>query len=452
MCFPCSATSSFRAVFAAMLAGLVFLGLWRPGEASPPPAGRGLVVLETSLTSAISPAQADMLDAALAQARDSKADLLLVRLDTPGGSIEVMRHMVMSLLNAPVPVAIWVAPSGARAASAGVFLAAAAPYLAMAPQTTIGSASPVGLGGGDVKGTLNTKIKNDLLSLLRGMNERYGRNADWYARAVTVAANLDAMEAVRLRVADLIAVDRGDLMEQLGRRGIATAQGPVHFTAADVRFVAYEPGLRHDMLSWLLDPSVAYILLLAGLAGLYFEMTTPGAILPGVFGALCLLLALYALSVLPTNATGLLLLLLGGVFFGLEVHVTSYGLLGLAGVASFFIGSLLLFRGSGLGALPLSLILPTVAGLSLFLGLLGWLVARAQFQRPKSGMDALIGQTAVVRSWAGSSGKVFVRGEIWQAESWTPLVLRPGQPVVIRTVSGLVLGIEAAVGQPGENP
>jgi len=451
MCLPRLAMLRFRADLTAVAVGIALL-LVGVGAVAAPAAGRQVRVLEASLASAISPAQADMLEAALNRARDSGADMLLVRLDTPGGSIEVMRRMVMTILNAPVPVVIWVAPSGARAASAGVFLAAAAPYLAMAPQTTIGSASPVGLGGGDVKGTLKTKIKNDLLSLLRGMAERYGRNADWYARAVTVAANLDAMEAVRLRVADMIAVDKSDLMDQLGRRGVATDRGLLHFAAGDVRFEPFEPGLRHDLLSWLLDPSVAYILLLAGLAGLYFEITTPGVILPGVFGSLCLLLSLYAMSVLPTNAAGLLLLLLGGVFFGLEVHITSYGLLGLAGVASFFLGSLLLFRGSGLGALPLTLILPTVAGLSLFLGLIGWLVTRAQLQRPKSGVEALVGQKAVVRSWSGRSGKVFVRGEIWQAESWDPLGLQPGQSVHIQSVSGLVLGVEPESGQPGETP
>lgn len=451
MCLPRSAMLRFRASLTAVVLGLVLL-LAGVGAVAAPGTDQAVRVLEAGVTSAISPAQADMLEAALAQARDSGADILLLRLDTPGGSIQVMRRMVMSILNSPVPVVVWVAPSGARAASAGVFLAAAAPYLAMAPQTTIGSASPVGLGGGDVKGTMNKKIKNDLLSLLRGMAARYGRNAAWYARAVTVAANIDAMEAVRLRVADMIAVDRVDLMEQIGRRGVLTDRGVRHFTAADVRFEPFEPGLRHDLLSWLLDPSVAYILLLAGLAGLYFEITTPGVILPGVLGSLCLLLSLYAMSVLPTNAAGLLLLLLGGVFFGLEVHITSYGLLGLAGVASFFLGSLLLFRGHGIGSLPLSLILPTVAGLSLFLGLIGWMVARAQLQGPRSGVDALVGQTAVVRSWSGRGGKVFVRGEIWQAASWEPLGLRPGQQVRIRSVSDLVLGVEPESGQPGENP
>lgn len=451
MCLRAFVKADPRSVWLGIV--VLFLVCATPAGASPMDAGAApsLTVLAASLDAAISPAQADMLDAALAQARDRRAAFLLLRLNTPGGSIEVMRRMVMSLLGSPVPVVIWVGPSGARAASAGVFLAAAATTLAMAPQTTIGSASPVGLGGSDIKGTINTKIKNDLLSLLHGMSKRSGRNDGWYARAVTQAANLDAMEAVKLRVADMIAVSENDLLEQLGKRGVATPQGTLPFVAEDVRLLPFEPGLRYTVLSWLLDPGVAYVLLLVGLALLYFEVTTPGAIFPGVFGSLALLLALYALSVLPTNAAGLLLLVLGCVFFGLEVHIVSYGLLGFAGVLSLFIGSLLLFRGSGIGMLPLRLILPTVIGLSVFLGLLGYVVARSQLSRPKTGQDALVGQTALVKTWSGLSGKVLVRGELWDATSPVPLALVPEQQVTVQSVSGLVLGITANPAQPGEN-
>jgi membrane-bound serine protease (ClpP class) len=406
-----------------------------------------IVVLEATLSTAISPAQADMLDAALAVAQEQGAAMLLLRLDTPGGSIEIMRRMVRSILNAPVPVVIWVAPSGARAASAGVFLVAAASVAAMAPQTSIGSASPVGPGGGDIKGTLDTKIRNDLESLLRGMAASHGRNVDWYLRSVSKAANIEALEAARLRVVDLIAVDREDLLTQIAKRGLPTPEGLRHFEAANVRYVSFTPGWRHETLSWLLDPQIAYILLLVGLAGLFFELTTPGAILPGVLGSLSLLLALYAMSVLPTNATGLLLLLLGVVFFLLEVYVTSYGLLGLAGLLSLFLGSMLLFRGSGLGGLSLSLILPTIVGLSVLLGSIAWLVAKAQLRSSPLGVGALVGQQALVRTWQGTVGKVFVRGEIWDATSSQPLTLQPGQSVSIVAVNGLTLRIEAPAPQ-----
>jgi membrane-bound serine protease (ClpP class) len=415
------------------------------------PAASPVMVLETTLAAAISPAQADMLDAALARARDEDATLLLLRLDTPGGSIEVMRRMVQAILNAPVPVVVWVAPSGARAASAGVFLVAAASVAAMAPQTSIGSASPVGPGGGDIDGTMSAKIKNDLESLLRGMAVSHGRNVDWYIRSVSKAANIDAMEAAKIRVVDCIAVDREDLLTQIGRRGLPTRHGLARFGPDQVRVTTFEPGWRHEMLTWMLDPQIAYMLLLVGMAGLFFELTTPGAILPGVLGSLSLLLALYALSVLPTNATGLLLLMLGAVFFLLEVYVTSYGLLAVAGLISLFLGSLLLFRGAGLGGLPLSLILPTVIGISVLLGCVAWLVAKAQLRRSPSGVGALVGAKALVRTWNGQAGKVFVRGEIWDATSVRPQNLLPGQTVTITAVAGLLLHVEADAAGPADS-
>jgi len=382
MCLPRLAMLRFRADLTAVAVGIALL-LVGVGAVAAPAAGRQVRVLEASLASAISPAQADMLEAALNRARDSGADMLLVRLDTPGGSIEVMRRMVMTILNAPVPVVIWVAPSGARAASAGVFWRRPPPIWPWPPRPPSvrprRSASAVATS----KGTLKTKIKNDLLSLLRGMAERYGRNADWYARAVTVAANLDAMEAVRLRVADMIAVDKSDLMDQLGRRGVATDRGLLHFAAGDVRFEPFEPGLRHDLLSWLLDPSVAYILLLAGLAGLYFEIgPTPGVIARCVRPLVCSFPCTPCRCCRPTPP-GCCCSFWAGCFFGWRC-IYSYGLLGLAGGASFLWRCS--FRGAVSGPCTLP-ILPTVAGLSLFLGLIGWLLP-GPAAAPKSGVEA----------------------------------------------------------------
>lgn len=435
-CLPGLAPSRCLPVLALAVC-LFFLGLPGYGAAQTGP----VVVTEATLSAALSPAQADMLDAALAKAKADGATLLLLRLDTPGGSIEVMRRMVQTILNAPIPVVVWVAPSGARAASAGVFLVAAASVAAMSPQTSIGSASPVGPGGGDLKGTMNAKVRNDLESLLRGLAAAHGRNVTWYLRSVTKAANIEALEAARLRVVDLIAVDRNDLLTQIGKRGLPTARGLVRFDPATVKVEPFDPGWRHDALSWLLDPQIAYMLLLVGMAGLFFELTTPGAILPGVLGSLSLLLALYALSVLPTNATGLLLLLLGAVFFLLEVYITSYGLLGLSGLISLFLGSLLLFRGSGLGGLPLTVILPTVIGVGLLLGGIAWVVAKAQLRRSESGVGGLVGQEALVRTWQGHTGKVFVHGEIWNATCDPDHAPQPGATVVVTAVNDLTLTV-----------
>lgn len=425
-----------------LLVSLPLLGLSATSAAA-----RSITILEATMAAAVSPAQADMLDAALSKAVSMKAQALLLRLDTPGGGVEVMRRMVGALLNAPVPVIVWVAPSGARAASAGVFLMAAAQVNAMAPQTSIGSASPVGPGGSDLTGTMNTKIRNDLESLLRGVVASRGRNVDWYLRSVSKAANLTATEAARDRVVDYIAVSREDLFTQIGKRGLPAGGGLLHFTPEEVTYETFIPGFWYDALSWILDPQIAYMLLLAGMAGLFFELTTPGAVLPGVIGGISLLLALYALSVLPTNVAGLLLLILGAVFFGLEIHVTSYGLLSLAGVLSLFFGSLLLFRFEGRPGLALSFILPTVAGLSLLLGLGAWILAKAQRLKPQSGMTTLVGQTATVRHWSGLSGKVFVHGELWNAVSQQAEPFSAGQEVLVTQAVGMQLVVTKITGK-----
>ncbi|MHC1791076.1 NfeD family protein [Solidesulfovibrio sp.] len=396
---------------------------------------RAVTVFEASIAASISPAQADMLDDALRTAAERRADMLLLFLDTPGGSIDVMRRMVSAILNAPLPVVVYVAPAGARAASAGMFLTAAASVAAMAPQTTIGAASPVAAGGDDIGSTMDKKIRNDLHALVRGLADKHGRNVNWYKRAVDQAATLTAAEAVAEKVVDCIAVDKADLLVQIGKRGLPTAQGGrLRFDGSQAQFVAFEPGLWYGLLSWLLDPQIAYILLLVGVAGLFFELTTPGAILPGVVGGLSLLLALYALSVLPTNAAGLLLLLFAGGLFLLEVHVTSFGLLSLAGVGALFLGSLLLFRFDGHTGLSLSLILPTVLGVSAILIGAAWILAKAQRQKPRTGVETLIGRRATVRRWDGQSGKVFVHGEIWDARlvpEANGAVVAPGQDIVI---------------------
>lgn len=405
-------------------------------------ASPSVTVLTTAIDTAISPATADMLADAIAAARQQGAAMLLIRLDTPGGGLEPMRRMVSAILASPVPVVLWVAPSGARAASAGVFLMAAAKINAMAPDTTIGSASPVGPGGGDLTSTMDKKVRNDLESLVRGMALSHGRNAARYQRFVANAENLTAAEAVRERVVDMIAVDQRDLLTQIGKRGLETGTGLLQFTPDTVAVTTFEPGWRYGLLTWLLDPRVAYVLLLVGVAGIFFELTTPGAILPGVVGGLCLLPALYALSILPTNAAGLLLLVFGGAMFLLELHVTSYGLLSLAGVAALFTGSLLLFRLDGQSGLPLVLVMPTVAGVSVILLLAAWILAKAQRQKPRSGLGALVGRTALVRHFEGTSGKVFVNGEIWNAvldARCAASRLEPGENARIVAANGMTL-------------
>lgn len=427
---------------------LVLLGAATALGQNPAPKPASPLVVSLAIEAALSPIQADLFDAAVQAAQTKQANLVLLRLDTPGGSVDVMRRMVKTIGQSTIPIAIWVGPSGARADSAGVFLIACAPIAAMAPQTTLGSASPVGLGGGDLNKTLDAKIRNDLTSLIRSLATTNGRNAAWYQRAVTEAANLTAAEAVQQQVVDFLAVSPADLLDQIGKRGLSTPDGLLRFTGASARLEPYEPSLRHTLLAWLLDPQIAYILLLIGVAGIFFELTTPGAILPGVVGGLCLLPALYALSILPTNAAGLLLLLFGGGLFLLEIHITSYGLLSLAGLAALFIGSMLLFDANGPDRLPLRLILPTVIGVSAILAAAGWILAKAQRQKPKTGLESLIGQTATVRHWKNGRGKVFIRGELWdavaQSETNASASLRPEDVVVVIDAKDMLLIVAPA--------
>lgn len=406
-------------------------------------------VLEVEITGAITPVQEELLRAALARVQVEGLDLLLIRLDTPGGLLETMRGMVKDMLNAPTPVLVWVGPRGAQAASAGVFLVAASQVAGMAPQATIGSASPVAQGGEELSKTMSDKVKADLISLVRGAAASQGRNADWYERAVSESVSLSAQDAVLERVVEILADDPSDFLIQAGRRGIRHAGGALRFDADQMTIERFEPGFRHRFLSWLLHPQVAYFLMLGGLAGLFFELTTPGAVLPGVLGGLCLLLALYAMSVLPTSAAGVGLILLGLALFWLEVKITSYGMLGVAAVIALFLGSIILFDPtSGMPGLPLSTVIVTVSGLSAFLALAVALVVRAQRSRTSLGGQAMLGLEAEVLDWRGSRGQVRTRGEIWSARSDDPL--RPGDRVMIVGIDGLTLVVRH--GDPETGP
>ncbi len=412
-------------------------------------------VLLLDMDGGISPATEDLLDAALDACRDNDHDMLLIRLDTPGGLGESMRNMVKSILSSPVPVGVWVGPSGARAASAGVFLVAASSVAGMSPGSTIGAASPVSVSGQDMDETMAVKVKNDILSLVTGIAAARGRNVDWYARAVEEAVSITATQAVEENVVEFLADSPTDFLAHVAALPLDHAGRSMSFDPARIDLVRHVPGWRHRILSWLLEPQVAYMLLLGGMAGLFFEMTTPGAIFPGVFGGLCLLLGLYAMAILPTNIAGLLLILFGLVLFLLELKVTSFGMLSLAGLVSLFIGSTILFRFEyGMAGLPMSTILVTVGGLGLCVGLGIVLVTRAHLRRPSLGASALVGQVARVRSWTGNSGTVFVRGEIWNARAAEDLDLQPGDPMLILSIKGLQLTVapEAPSRAPATKP
>jgi membrane-bound serine protease (ClpP class) len=390
----------------------------------------------------LGPAQEDLLKDCLNQSRAMDADFVLIRLDTPGGLGTSMRSMVTSILNAPVPVAIWVGPAGARAASAGVFLVAASDYAGMAPQTSIGAASPVGMSGKEIPETMARKIQNDIMSLLRGVVTSRNRNLDWYEKAVTQSASITAQEAVQQRVVEFLAPTVEDFLDQMGSRGLHQGTDTLHFDHTRVQMTEYEPGMQYKLLAWLLNPSIAYLLFLGGIAGLFFELSNPGAIFPGVFGTLCLLLGMYALSILPTTPAGILLILLGLILFVIELKVVSYGLLTLAGMASLTIGSLILFDFEyGLTALPLRIIMASLAGICVLFVAILLLVAKAHSKPRAMGLAALEGQSGVVLAWEGDRGQIKIRGERWSARTEVPRRLTRGDRVRVTRAQGLVLDI-----------
>ncbi|MFO8032468.1 MAG: nodulation protein NfeD [Desulfohalobiaceae bacterium] len=396
--------------------------------------------LYLSIQGSISPAQADLLEKALEACKQEGHELLLLRLDTPGGLGQSMREMLQSILNSPVPVATWVGPKGARAASAGVFLVAGSTVAGMSPQTTIGAATPVQISGEDAPSAMQEKIMNDFLSLIRGVAKAKGRNVQWYQEAVEKAASITASEAAQNRVVDMLATSPEDFLEQIGAQGLELPEGTTHFTAQDVQLVEFEPGLRHGILSWLLNPQIAYFLLMGGIAGLFFELSNPGAIFPGVLGSACLLLGLYAMAILPTNVAGLLLILLSFILFILELALVSYGLLSIGGVVCLFLGSLLLFDFEyGYEGLPIRVILPTIGAVAGLIALGLYLITRSQVKPKQGGQEAMLGLPGKVVNWSGDHGQVLVRGELWQAKSPDGSPLEKGTRVQVQEMHGLIL-------------
>ncbi|WP_028573735.1 NfeD family protein [Desulfonatronovibrio hydrogenovorans] len=402
----------------------------------------GSRILFVDIQGPITPAQEELLQESLTEAEQGSYISLVIRLDTPGGLAESMRNMVKLMLNAEVPVTVWVAPSGARAASAGVFLVAAADLAVMSPQTTIGSASPVDISGQDPDETISKKIVNELLSLIRSVAQERGRNVDWYEAAVLESANLDAEEALQLRVIDLIAGSQEDLLSQMGKRGLTVDGQEFFFDPAEIEVVTFEPGLKYKILSWLLHPQIAYLLFLAGMAGLFFEFSNPGAIFPGVVGAFCLILGLYSLSVLPTSVTGILLLILGFIFIIIEINIPTFGLLTLAALISFFFGSLFLFDPSyPYFQLQPMTILPVITILTLVLLALAFLIGKSQLA-PKSDDAGVVSRTARIIEWNGTHGQIKVRGEIWNAATDQEYDMQPGQEVTVDKVEGMTVYIK----------
>jgi membrane-bound serine protease (ClpP class) len=426
---------------AAAAFGLLLLATATPGYA----AGAPVSVVE--IDGVISPVTLRLVETALARAQAEKAQALVIQLDTPGGLERSMRAICQRLLNAEIPVIVWVGPTGARAASAGVFITLAAHVAAMAPATNIGAAHPVAVGGGVDKESMR-KIENDAAAFVRTIATERGRNADWAEKAVRQSVSITEREAVKLQVVDLIADSVPDLLAKVDGRTVKTTKGTVTLATKDAVARPIEIGFRDRFLNVITDPNVAYVLMMLGTLGLIFELSNPGAVLPGVIGGISLILAFFAFQSLPINFAGMLLILFAIVLFIAEVKVVSHGVLGIGGIVAMALGSLMLYDAPEAGfRVSWWVIIPTVgitAGLFLFALTVGM---RALKLRPQLGAEALVGETGIASGPLTPDGQVKIHGEIWRAVADRPVP--DHAPVRIVAVDGLTLRVVGSETSPG---
>lgn len=391
----------------------------------------------------INPGLSEFIVQGIRLAERENAEALVIELDTPGGLETSMRQIVQAISNAKVPVVVYVSPRGARAASAGVFITMAANVAAMAPGTNIGAAHPVSIGMGKTDKTMEKKLVNDMVAHGRSLANERGRNADWLEKAVRQSVSIPATEAVKLKVVDLMADNREDLLAKINGRKVEVGGKQLVLRTTGVAVKEIPEGLRFRVLKHIADPNVAFILMMIGLAGLYFEFAHPGVVLPGVIGAICLLLAFFAFQTLPINFIGILLILLAFIFFILEFKIISYGLLSVAGLVSLFLGGMMLFRGGEGGVdISWSVLIPTVAIVSLFFIVVAGIVFRSHLLRSMTGAAGMVGERGVVYTPLNPEGQVFVHGEYWQAVSDAPIA--KGETVEVLEVVDLKLRVRRA--------
>ena len=422
-----------------VLAALLLLAA--AGALLPAPVSAAAPVATIQIDGVISPVTVRLVETSLARAQSEGASALVIQLDTPGGLERSMRLICQRLLNAEIPVIVYVAPTGSRAASAGVFITMAAHVAAMAPATNIGAAHPVAIGGGVDKESMK-KIENDAAAFARTIAVERGRNAEWAEKAVRQSVSITEREAVKLKVVDLVADSLPDLLDKIDGRSVKTARGAVTLQTRGVTVKAIEIGFRDRVLNVITDPNIAYILMMLGMLGLFFELSNPGAILPGVIGGISLILAFFALQSLPINYAGLLLILFGIVLLIAEIKVVSHGVLAIGGIVALALGSLMLFDAPEIGfRVSWWVILPTVgatAGMFLVAVAAG---LRALSARAPAGGSALIGQTGVARGALSPEGQVLVQGELWRAVAQGAPVAE-GARVRVVGAKGLTLTVE----------
>lgn len=404
-------------------------------------AANGTVRLVT-VRGTINPVTAAYLERNAAAAARQGDRLLLVELDTPGGLDTAMREIVKTILASPVPVAVYVAPAGARAASAGAVICLAADVCALAPGTTIGAAHPVTLGE-KPDAVMANKVLNDAAAYVRGLAEQRGRDPEVAERMVRESLALPAEQAVADRVADLVATDRAELLKRLDGRQLRHGGREITLRLAGATLRDAPMGLRDRILDAIGNPDVAYVLLMLGILGIFFEFANPGVILPGVIGGISLILAFFAFQTLPVNYAGVLLILLALALFVAEIKIVSHGILGGGGVIAMILGSLFLFNSSE-PALRVSwpVIGVTVLAVSAFFLLVVAKVVQAHRRRPTTGSEGLVGETGLAVSPVAAAGRVFIHGEYWDA--WSDEPVASGEPVVVVAVEEMRLKVRKA--------
>jgi membrane-bound serine protease (ClpP class) len=404
------------------------------------PAAAAEPVSLIEMDGAISPITVRLLSSAIERARADGSQALIVALNTPGGLERSMRSMVQSILSSPIPVVVYVAPTGGRAASAGVFITMAAHVAAMAPATNIGAAHPVAVGGGMDKEMVK-KVENDAAAFARTIAAERGRNIEWAEKAVRASVSATEREAVKLRIVDLIADSVPDLLAKIDGRVVKTVKGSVTLLTKDAPVKRIEVRFADRFLALISDPNVAYILMMVGMLGIFFELSNPGVVLPGVIGGISLILAFFAFQSLPINWAGLLLILFGVVLLIADVKVASHGILTVGGIVSMLLGSMMLYDApeSGLRVSWL-VVIPTV-GATAGLVIVAVSVGLAALYRPATtGAAGMVGQTGVVRRALDPEGQVQVDGELWKAVAPEGPVAA-GESVRITAVDGLTLTV-----------